>query len=417
MGYHEHQMLELEVSWLLPDGRTGGRTHDGRVVRLRGDAVLGERVRAKLDRQSGRVFDATLIERIAESASRREPTCEWALACGGCDLAAWDPTARAHALKEVVARALRLSNPPELVTDGREEGHRARIDLAIEEGRLGYRRPRSHELVEVGTCRIARPEVQSALQEIRAWLTSNASIAKPLKGVSLRSNGTKVVRVFKTEGPVSDSLTQALKNLPDTATNGQRVSGDPTLEFEVSGLRLTASPLAFFQVHLAMNEQLVQHVIELLSGHTPVLDLYAGVGNFSLPLAHQGARVTAIESEGQALKNLRSNARRLELDVQTIAARVERVDLTQHVFDAVLLDPPRAGARGVLPRIARQRPRRIVYVSCHPPSLARDLSELFGYEISSVRCFDLFPQTHHVETVVALDRIVRKDTPVLSPHG
>ncbi len=417
MTQHDHHMLEMEVEWLLPDGRTGGRTPEGLVVRLKGDAVPGERVRARRDSRSGRVVDATLEERLSESPARRAPSCAWASSCGGCDLASWEPEARHLALRQVVGRALRLPTLPELVSDHVQEGHRARIDLSVEGGRVGYRRSRSHALVEVSTCAIARPELQQALQETRRWIADHEEDTRAITGVSLRSDGQRVVRVFRAPGRLSAPLREALSSLPDTAFEGQSLSGNPTLELEVAGLPLLAGPSAFFQVHLDLNERLVEHVLELLSGYSPVLDLYSGIGNFSLPLAAQGARVTAVEAEGQALKNLRSSQRRHNLEVEAIAARVEKVDLTQHAFEAVLLDPPRAGARGVLPRVARQRPRRIVYVSCHPPALARDLGELSGYRLASVRCFDLFPQTHHIETVVALDRTSGNDSPVLPPLG
>ena len=417
MTQHDHHILEMEVEWLLPDGRTGGRTSEGQVVRLAGDAVAGERVRARRDSRSGGVIDATFEERLSESPARQIPGCVWASACGGCDLASWEPKARQLALRQIVGRALRLPTLPELITDHVQEGHRARIDLSFEGGRVGYRRSRSHALVEIGTCTIARPEIQEALQETRRWIAAHENEAQAITGVSLRSDGLRVARVFRGPKRLSSSLREALSALPDTAFEGQALSGNPTLELQVEGLSLLAGPSAFFQVHLDLNERLVQYVLELLRGYSPILDLYAGIGNFSLPLAAQGARVTAIEAEGQALKNLRSSRRRHNLEVEALAARVEKVDMTQHAFEAVLLDPPRAGAKGILPRLARQRPRRIVYVSCHPPSLARDLGELSGYRLASVRCFDLFPQTHHIETVVALDRTSGNDSPVLPPLG
>ncbi|MCA9495269.1 MAG: class I SAM-dependent RNA methyltransferase, partial [Myxococcales bacterium] len=133
-----------------------------------------------------------------------------------------------------------------------------------------------------------------------------------------------------------------------------------------------------------------------------VLDLYAGIGNLSLPLAARGLPVIAVEAPGPGSEDLRRNAAGLPAEVH--ARPVERFDASRSPFDALVLDPPRAGAPGVLPKVTLLRPRVIVLVSCFAASAARDLAELKGYRAVSVRCFDLFPDTHHVETVVVLER-------------
>ena len=134
-----------------------------------------------------------------------------------------------------------------------------------------------------------------------------------------------------------------------------------------------------------------------------VADLYAGIGNLTLPLAEGGRPVLAVEMEGQATHDLRARAP-AHVHVQT--GRVERFDLSRHPFDLAVLDPPRAGAGEVMQRVLHNRPRRIVLVSCHLPSARRDVAvaRKGGYRVGSVRCFDLFPDTHHVETVIALER-------------
>jgi 23S rRNA (uracil1939-C5)-methyltransferase len=185
------------------------------------------------------------------------------------------------------------------------------------------------------------------------------------------------------------------------------VAGVPTLTLEVDGVQLRASPRAFYQVNLEANGLLVAWVREQVLQRRPerVLDLYAGIGNLSLPLAARGVPVAAVESEGQAVADLRHTAQRWS-HVSAIVQRVERFDPSREAFDVVLLDPPRAGAPGILPRVVRNRPRAIVYVSCHAPSAARDLRKIRGrgYELVATRCFDLFPDTHHLETVLVLER-------------
>ena len=127
------------------------------------------------------------------------------------------------------------------------------------------------------------------------------------------------------------------------------------------------------------------------------------MGNLTVPLAHAvGVPVVGVEMAGSSTADLRHNA--AALPVTVVESRVERADLTRIPFDLAVLDPPRAGAAGILRRIARQRPRRIIVVSCNPVSAARDLRELSGYALTEVVCVDLFPQTHHIETLICLDR-------------
>ena len=193
------------------------------------------------------------------------------------------------------------------------------------------------------------------------------------------------------------------------ALDGRRLSGDPTLWLSVGDLRLRASPRTFYQVNLELNAVLVDLVVAAVREARPqrTLDLYAGNGNFTLPLArHTDAPVLAVEREGQATADLAASAEAAGLRVPVLTLPVERFDPSREPFDVVVLDPPRAGAPGVVPRLLRNRPRRIVYVACHPPSAARDLRPALkaGYRLVRAQALDLFPDTHHVETVAILDR-------------
>ncbi len=390
---------QLDVNWVLPDGRAGGRMPDGTVVRLDGDAVPGDTVVWEPSAQRGHTVDGVVQARLTDSADRIDPSCPWVEACGGCDLATLRADARRAALGRMVARAFRLDSPPEVVPSPRPTGHRARIKLAIEAGRIGYRARRSHALVEVDSCGVARPEIGTALSRVRAALAGDS---RGLESVELRSDGTRVVQAFRSRGPVPRAVRETLASLGDVALDGKRVAGSPRLRLEVAGVCLEAGPLAFYQVNLEANQLLVQHVLEAMTGHERVLDLYSGIGNFTLPLAARGTPVVAVEAVGQAVSDLRRSAG--DLPVTAITQRVERFDPSRVAFDGVILDPPRAGAKGVLKKLARNRPRTVVYISCHAPAAARDLKELPGYRLESVRCFDLFPDTHHVETVLVLKR-------------
>lgn len=388
-------MDAVRIEWLQPDGRGVGRGPRG-LVRVEG-AIPGDLVQPEVLGRKGRTVDAR-IETIAEaSPDRIVPSCPWDAACGGCDLSSYAAEARRAALARMVGHTLGL-DPPTVVPSPRAHGHRARIKLAIEGGELGYRAHRSHELVPIETCRIARPEVAEALERLRAFGVPAAD------SVEIRTDGTRTVFAFRGDGRAPD-----LDGLGDAAWNGRTVAGDPTLELDVLGHRLRASPESFFQVNLEANELLVQQVVDRVVELAPerLLDLYAGIGNLTLPLASAtGVPVAAVELEGSGIADLRHNAARAGLPIEAHGRPVERHDPSRTPFDVAVLDPPRSGARGVLTRLARLRPRGIVYVSCDIRSARRDLREASdaGYRLVEATCFDLFPQTHHIETVLVLER-------------
>lgn len=335
-----------------------------------------------------------------------DTTCPWEARCGGCDLADLDGEARRTQLAERLAHTLGWPPTPEVVPSPSDWGHRARIDLQLDDGRVGYRAPRSHELVEVGTCGIARPEVQEALAALRQYTSSSST--QGLSRVQLRSDGSRVVFAFSSKGSVPRAVREGLADLGDVALDGRALHGDPVLWLEVGGLRLRASPHSFYQVNLDIDELLVQYVRDVVGGLHPerVLDVYSGMGNLSLPLAADGWRVVAVEREGQAMGDLRASAREAGLEVEAISRPAERVDYSRLPADVIVLDPPRAGAGKIIDRLLDNRPRALVYVSCYPATLARDLRQARkrGYRLTSLRCFDMFPHTRHLETVAVVER-------------
>ncbi len=342
-------------------------------------------------------------EEVVRDGPSRPSTCPHSVgaggACGGCDLDRWPVEVRHQALQAMVARAYRLDTAPELVPSPHDGGSRARIQLSIEGGRLGYRAPRSHDLVAIEDCELGRPELRGALAALR-----KVTLPEGVDRVELRSDGTRVVYAFRrAEGAGRVEL----PDLGDVALDGRPVHGDPTLWLPHLGRPLRASPNSFFQVHLELNRELVRFVVDHVLAASPerVLDLYSGIGNFTVPLAEAGIPVEAVELEGQATADLQATAHDLRhVVVTTLPA--ERFDPQRTPFDVAVLDPPRAGAKEVMDRVLQSRPRRIVHVACDPVAGARDVARAHkqGYRTVSMRLFDLFPRTHHVETVTVLER-------------
>jgi len=253
-----------------------------------------------------------------------------------------------------------------IVPSPRPEGSRARVKVQVRGGKVGFHRSGTHELVEGGLDRLARPEVVAA--------------AHGLQGdgeVEIRSDGAQVQIV-----------------------RGKRVEGPRTLS--VGGLRV--SPGSFYQVNLEVNALIVAEVDALLQALAPVrlLDLYAGIGNLSALPVRRGVAATTLESEPSAVADARVN-----LPGATVRkGDAARWKAGSDFFDVALLDPPRAGAPGLLPTLALTRPRAVLYLSCEPTTLARDLATLLprGYRVTRVQPYDMFPDTDHVETLVVAER-------------
>jgi len=266
----------------------------------------------------------------------------------------------------------------------RRTGARARLKFQVESGQLGFHRPGTHQFLRPAIDDLARPEIVAA-----------AALLRPTAGeVELRSDGERVVV----------DATAPTRGLPDVAIKGRPVAGNPALT--VDGLRV--SPGAFYQVNLEVNRALVSLVDEWIRGAEALLDLYGGIGNLSRAAHARGTPVTLVESNPASVADARHNL----AGAAVIRGDASRFEPGSAVYDVAVLDPPRQGAPGVLPRVATTRPRAIVYVSCDPVTLARDVAELGNtYEIERAVPLDMFPGTEHVECACLLRRTTRGSGP------
>lgn len=356
-------------------------------------ALPGERVRVVVTDGHARssFWRADAVEVLEASPDRVEPPCPWAGPgrCGGCDLQHAAPAAqrflKADVVREQMARLAGLDIEvvvEEVPGAPGNLGWRTRVDWAVDDaGRAGLRRHRSHEVVPVDRCRIAHDLVTAASVTDRTW--PGASSVEVCASV-----GTGETMVLP-DGRGSGALTE--------------VVGDRS--FRVTGG-------GFWQVHPGAASTLLAAVLDGLDPQPgdSVLDLYCGVGLFAASLAERVApsgRVTAVEADQVAVGDARHNLSGLP-GVRVQRGRVDHVLRAQRLAqaDIVVLDPPRSGAgKSVVSTLSRTRARRIAYVACDPAALARDVRWFgdAGYRLASLRSFDLFPMTHHVECVALLE--------------
>ncbi len=382
--------VELSVGPVAHGGHCVAR-HDGRVVFVR-HALPGERVRAVVTEghYGSKFWRADAVEVLEASPDRVAPPCPFAGPgrCGGCDFQHVRVSAqrdlKAAVVREQLSRLAGLDLDVEVEAipgDDDGLGWRTRVQWAVDDdGRAGLRRHRSHSVVPIDHCRIAHPLVAAADVTGRTWpgIDSVEVAVAPDSGQTLVLPG----------GRGTGALTEHV--------------GDRT--FRVTGG-------GFWQVHPGAARALVAAVLEGLDprpGET-ALDLYGGVGLFAASLAARigpHGRVTCVESDRTAVGDARHNLADLTT-VRVERGRVDHVLRRTHLgrADLVVLDPPRSGAgKAVVDLLSRVRARRIAYVACDPAALARDLRwfDERGYRLSTIRAFDLFPMTHHVECVALL---------------
>ena len=382
------ERLEVEVERILPGGM--GLAHAGGKTVFVSLAAPGDRVRVRVDRRQGDVLFASIEEIITPSPVRVEPPCPYFGRCGGCDFQQLpyevQLATKAEMIRDCLHRIARLENIPDFVVTGSPNNWRYRMratwQIDREERTIGYYERGSRRVCDVVDCAVLLPELQEKLEQVRAteW----------------------------------NRFPRGLKHL-DVVAGENGVSFAPAFaEFDTRELMLTIggevynyNAEAFFQINPSLLGPLIDFALGDASGET-VLDLYCGVGLFTLPLSRRFKKVIGVEANPAAARFARRNLQRAGLtNARVITATVTdwfRSDGSGAV-DFVLLDPPRAGAESaVIKGILDGRPAKISYVSCDPATLARDLKKLVagGYVVDSISAFDLFPQTHHVETVVRL---------------
>jgi 23S rRNA (uracil1939-C5)-methyltransferase len=383
-----------------------------------GDRVLAEPVERRPGYLRARVLDV-----VTPGPARVLPGCAYFPTCGGCQWQHVAPPAqregKAAVVAEQLARIAGLRDVEVLPTlaSPTDWGYRARLSLAVEGRRAGYQRARSHVLVEVADCPIADPVVSAHVDVARAWITSlrvalrRVTVAAAPGGVVL--TGAAVAAPKAADLEASEALLARHASVRGAVLAGggvRKVAGDPTVRVPLEpGLDLEVPADVFTQVNPGANRILVATVLALgrFAAGERVLDLYCGAGNFALPLARRRVRVHGVERDPIAVEAGRANAARLGLADATFEASTVARALARGVtddVDAVVLDPPRSGAADALPALAALRARRILYVSCDPATLARDVRALatHGYHVARVQPLDLFPQTYHVETVAEL---------------
>ena len=390
----------------------------------------GDHVRARITEVHAGWAEGALVEVLRPSPDRRASPCPYVPLCGGCAYQDYGPEAELRlkqaVLQESLARAGAPWEGPIAVHASPEAGWRMRASLHFARGdaglRLGLRQEGTRRVVDLEACLQLSQTMNRAARGIHAELAARPGLAARVHGLELLESpdGRTLVATLETglgrhEAPPLAAIGAGVPGLAGLGVRTRTrslewLAGTPFVDVGVLGLAFRVHASSFFQANRFLLEPLARTVVELVpAGESRVLDLYAGVGLFALPLAaRDGCETLAVEQSAQAAEDARVSARRAGLSRLSVdAAEVEHRlrELPAREGERIVLDPPRTGAgRGVVEAIAARRPAAIVYVSCDPPTLGRDLA-LFaarGYRPDAVHLFDQFPKTFHMEAVVRL---------------
>ena len=355
-------------------------------------SAAGDELNVQIVKTQGRTAFAEIIEILKPSGDRVVPECVYFGTCGGCDFQHLNYGAQLDAkiaiLRDCLERIGKIDYTGEIavVPSPQEYNYRSRAGWHLDAGnkKIGYYKRRSHEVVDARVCPILVPELEKKLGELRRNINWNDFAGK-----------RPLIEAAAASGRVSVYSPEIL---------------EPTTEicFQTVGERYFYDAAGFFQANNLLVEKLVAAATDGAGGEF-ALDLYCGVGLFTLPLARKFAQVFGVEENARAVELAEKNVEQARLEnVRFFDCGVgDFLTNDSDAIDFVLLDPPRSGTENeTIEKLIRLKPLEISYVACEPSMLARDLRKLLeaDYSINSITALDLFPQTHHVETVVRLTR-------------
>jgi 23S rRNA (uracil1939-C5)-methyltransferase len=434
-GVISSEVQEADIVDLAHDGRGVARV-GGKAVFIEG-ALPTERVRFRVLKRRRHMEEAGLVEVLAASKDRVEPRCAHFGVCGGCSLQHLSGAAQLAAKENQLLENLkRIGNvqPQRVLAPlrGPEWGYRRRARLGVKyvtkKGRVlaGFREREKPYIADIRRCEILLGPLANLPQELAA-LTETLSIREKIPQVELAAGDTATALVFRVlEPPAAQDLEKLAAFGAERGLQIFLQSGGPEtvralredyapLQYSVDEGRIVMQfgPCDFLQINRDINVSMVAAAMNLLqpTAQDSALDLFCGLGNFTLPLARRVHRVVGVEGDLGLVQKARANAARnaignCEFAVENLFEPAKFGAWAGARYDLVLLDPPRAGAAELLGGMAQWRPRRVVYISCHPGSLARDAGILVaehGFTLTDAGVMDMFPHTTHVESIAVFE--------------
>ena len=428
--------VEVSISSLSHDGR-GVAEIEGKKLFVHG-ALPGERVTAKITASMRRFDEAEVLEVHDASSHRVIPKCPHFGVCGGCALQHMHPDAQILSKQETLIQNLQRIGevqPDEILEPlkGPLWNYRRKARLSVryvfkkEKLLVGFRERQGRFVAEMSECHVLDKRIAELLPELSALIES-LTVRNHIAQIEVSCGDQDCALIFRNLEPLDEEDKQKLVQFarlynvqvllqsggPDTVQPLEPATVKLEFDLPEFDLSFEFGPSDFIQVNAELNQLMVSHALKLMQANKSdtILDLFCGLGNFTLPLARVANEVVGVEGDKALVDKAQHNATRNQID----NVRFHVADLTEdqtgtawlrHSYDKVLIDPPRSGALDMLPHIAATNATRLVYVSCHPASLARDAGILVrkhGFRLVSAGVMDMFPHTGHVESIALFER-------------
>jgi len=425
------------IESLSHDGK--GVAHiDGKATFIHG-ALPQEEVMFRYTKKQKSHDEGMTVEVITSSVDRVEPPCEHFGLCGGCSLQHLGVEHQLNAKQEALMEAFKRIGKvePEKVlaplTTGSSLGYRRKARLGVKyvvkKGKVlvGFRERGSGFLADLSSCKVLHPKVGELLTEL-GHLIYNISIRERIPQIEVSMGDAECVLIFRILDPLSKADEALLISFAsehkvaiytqDAGPDSVRPLSDAVqLSYCLPNHDLTLEflPSDFTQVNSDLNRAMIDHALTLLelSSGDRVLDLFCGLGNFTLPIAKKCSEVVGVEGDSELVQRARHNAELNQIQnsryfTANLYESLEREPWLSETFDKVLLDPPRSGAQEVLSHLPKLGAQRLVYVSCYPGTLARDAGILvneLGYKLCAAGVMDMFPHTAHVESIALFEKV------------
>lgn len=406
-------------------------------------ALPNEEVIVRAVNQNKTIGTAELISVKRRNEERLSPICKYASKCGGCSLLSMpmhiETKAKSEGIKRLFKKVLQFDLPePEQIFVGEEYQYRRVCRLSVtgdkKEIHLGLREANGKKVVEIEECKILESRLSELLKPLRKAIESLSNY-KLIGHIEMIMADSGVVAMFRTINVLPDNDKQVLinwakehnvqvyllvrheKQKEDLVQKEELVciypedSADPY--YEVDGIKISFKPNDFIQVNSKVNKAMIDKALSYLDiqQEDQILDLFCGLGNFTLPIAKRCKHVYGIEGvwtmvNAAKQNSINNNLPNAEFYVYDLEEEFERTNWAKSSFNKVCLDPGRQGAQRVMPFLVKNNVKDVVYVSCNPLTLVRDIDHLLkaGYSIKKWSMFEMFPKTEHVETVVLLSR-------------
>ena len=392
---------EIEITDLNHQGEGIGRINEKIIFVPK--TLGGDRIECVILKEHKNFFEGKLVRIIFPSSKREEYICPYYDTCGGCHIANLDYDNQLKYKKEKVIDIFKkYSNNdinPEIFESDKKLSYRNKVTLHVFNNKLGFYEEKSNKLIEIDKCLLLSPKMNEVISLLKTIDLNRVNL------ITIRESSLELMLIVS--GKINKDELNELKDICKTIiVNDNVLFGKGYILENINNYKYTISPESFFQVNRNVTKKLYNKILEYanLNKNDNVLDLYCGTGTIGISLANYCNTVLGIEINKSAIKDANENkARNNVCNISFKCGDVSKLLEDNMKYDVVIVDPPRSGldkkTKNILQKIL---PNRIVYTSCDPMTLARDIKDLDNYKLNDITLFDMFPNTYHVECVCVL---------------